>query len=398
MLARLSFGAVPRKAHTALRGPNRALRYEECITRAGFDGPYTIMYHEQRPHEAEPISVAHGWEIADDAARGRAARSLTRHHLRTFEQHKRGGAPLDARVPLLENDDLVLSVLAPDEEDPAYFVNADGDELLFIREGGGVLKTQLGELRFQANDYLCLPRGLLHRIVPDATLTQAWLLIESAGPIAIPRQYRNDIGQLRMDAPYSHRDFRAPVWNGPSDEGIRKLVVKRGGAFFGYRYLHSPLDVVGWDGTYYPVAFSILDFQAKVGMVHLPPNMHATFALPGALVCSFVPRPLDYHPEAITCPYPHSSVDIDEVIYYVRGNFTSRKGISPGSISLHPAGIPHGPHPGAYEGSVGASRTEELAVMLDCSKPLRLCAAALAIDDPGYHHSFVDPGGSHSIG
>jgi homogentisate 1,2-dioxygenase len=394
VLERRSFGALPPKAHTALRGPSRALRYEECITRAGFEGPYTILYHEQRPHEAEPISIAHGWEILG----GRPARSLTRHHFRSFEQRKRGGAPLDARVPLLENDDLVLSVLAPDSEDPAYFVNADGDELLFIREGGGVLKTQLGELRFQANDYLCLPRGLLHRFVPEATLAQDWLSIESAGPIAIPRQYRNEIGQLRMDAPYSHRDFRAPEWLGPNDEGIRKLVVKRGGAFYGYRYLHSPLDVVGWDGTYYPVAFSILDFQAKVGMVHLPPSVHATFALPGALVCSFVPRPLDYHPEAVACPYPHSSVDIDEVIYYVRGNFTSRKGISPGSISLHPAGIPHGPHPGAYEGSVGATRTDELAVMLDCTKPLRVTTAALVIDDPGYHHSFVDPGASHSMG
>jgi homogentisate 1,2-dioxygenase len=394
MLERLSFGALPRKPHTALYGPNHTLRYEECITRAGFDGPYSIVYHERRPHEAEPISVAHGWEIVG----GRPARSLTRHHFRSFEQRQRGGAPLAARVPLLENDDLVLSVLAPDAEDPSYFVNADGDELLFIREGGGVLKTQLGELSFRANDYLCLPRGLLHRFVPDPAIGQEWLSIESAGPITIPRQYRNDIGQLRMDAPYSHRDFRAPVWSGPSDEGIRKLVVKRGGAFFGYRYLHSPLDVVGWDGTYYPVALSILDFQAKVGMVHLPPNLHATFALPGALLCSFVPRPLDYHPEAVPCPYPHSSVDIDEVIYYVSGNFTSRRGISPGSISLHPAGIPHGPHPGAYEGSVGASRTDEIAVMLDCNAPLRVTAAALAVDDAQYHHSFVDPGGSHSMG
>lgn len=394
MLERRSVGDVPPKAHTALRGSSGVLRYEECITRAGFDGPYSIVYHEHRPHEAEPIEVRHGWEILGD----RPARGLTRHHFKTFEQRQRGGPALDARVPLLENDDLVLSVLAPDSEDPAYFVNADSDELLFIREGGGVLKTQLGELRFRANDYLCLPRGLLHRFVPDATLAQDWFSIESAGAITIPRQYRNEVGQLRMDAPYSHRDFRGPEFTGPSDEGIRELVVKRGRAFYGFRYLRSPLDVVGWDGTYYPTAFSILDFQAKVGMVHLPPTVHATFALPGALVCSFVPRPLDYHPQALACPYPHSSVDIEEVIYYVRGNFTSRKGISAGSISLHPAGIPHGPHPGAYEASLGGGRTEELAVMLDCARPLRVTAAALALDDASYHHSFVDPGGSHSIG
>jgi homogentisate 1,2-dioxygenase len=388
MIERRSFGELPAKPHIAFRSSGGALRYEECITRAGFDGPYTIVYHQQRPHEAEPIQASHGWELLSAAP----ARSLVRRHFRSHEQGTRGGPALSARVPLLLNDDLVLSVLAPDTEDPAYFVNADGDELLFIREGGGVLKTQLGDLSFAKNDYLCLPRGLLHRFVPDSALSQEWLLIESAGPIAIPRQYRNEIGQLRMDAPYSHRDFRGPVFAGPSDEGIRNLQVLRGGACYGFRYLHSPLDVVAWDGTYYPVAFSILDFQAKVGMVHLPPTVHATFAAPGMLVCSFVPRPLDYHPAALACPYPHSSVDIEEVIYYARGNFTSRRGVSPGSISLHPAGIPHGPQPGAYEASSGGSRTDELAVMLDCARPLRVTAAALAVEDPTYHHSFVDPG------
>jgi homogentisate 1,2-dioxygenase len=395
VLERLRYGDIPAKAHTALRSATSgALRYEECITRAGFDGPYSIVYHERRPHEAEPVSGLYGWELLSGEPQGK----LERHHFRSFEHSQRGGAPLAARVPLLENQDLVISVLAPDAEDRAYFVNADGDQLLFVREGGGLLKTQLGELRFRTNDYVCLPRGLLHRFVPDPGQAQAWLMIESAGPLAIPRQYRNEIGQLRMDAPYSHRDFRAPSFSGPSDEGIRQLVVKRGGAFFGFRYACSPLDVVGWDGTYYPVAFSILDFQAKVGMVHLPPTVHATFAFPGALVCSFVPRPLDYHPQAIACPYPHSSVDVDEVIYYVRGNFTSRTGVSPGSISLHPAGIPHGPHPGAYEASLGGGRTEELAVMLDCARPLRVTSAARAMSDADYHQSFVDPGGSHSMG
>jgi len=395
MLERRSFGELPAKAHTALRSAStNALRYEECITRAGFDGPYSIVYHERRPHEAEPVAVARGLQLLESSSQ----RALQRHHFRSFEHERRGGSALAARVPLLENEDVVISVLAPDAVDSTYFVNADGDQLLFVREGGGVLETQFGDLRFRANDYLCLPRGLLHRFLPDAAQRQEWLSIESTGAIAIPRQYRNEIGQLRMDAPYSHRDFRAPEFRGPRDEGIRDLMVKRGGAFFGFRYAHSPLDVVGWDGTYYPVAFSILDFQAKVGMVHLPPTVHATFALPGALVCSFVPRPLDFHPQAIACPYPHSSVDVDEVIYYVRGNFTSRKGISPGSISLHPAGIPHGPHPGAYEASIGGGHTEELAVMLDCTKPLRVTSAALAVDDPGYHHSFVDPGGSHSMG
>jgi homogentisate 1,2-dioxygenase len=394
MLQRICHGTVPPKPHTALRGAGGELRYEECITRAGFDGPYTIVYHLRRPHEAEPVELVHGWAISA----GRRPRQLIRHHFRTFEQRQRGGPALGARVSLLENDDLVISVLAPDREDPVYFVNGEADELFFIRDGGGVLKTQLGDLSFRANDYLCVPKGLLHRFVPDPSLTQDWLVIESGGAIAIPRQYRNEIGQLRMDAPYSHRDFRAPEFGGPSDEGIRELVVKRGNAFFGFRYLRSPFDLVGWDGTYYPVAFSILDFQAKVGLVHLPPSVHATFALPGAQVCSFVPRPFDFHAQAIPCPYPHSSVDIDEVLYYVRGNFTSRRGVSAGSISLHPAGIPHGPHPGAYEASPAGSGTEELAVMLDCARPLRVTTAAFAIADAAYHHSFVDPGDSHSIG
>jgi homogentisate 1,2-dioxygenase len=394
MLERRSFGVVPPKPHTALRSSSGALRYEECITRAAFDGPYSILYHEHRPHEAEPSELSHGWEVLP----GRPTRALTRHHFRAFPPAQRAGCALDARVPLLENEDLVLSVLAPDAEDPANFVNAEGDELFFIREGGGSLWSQLGELRFRANDYVYVPRGLLHRFAPDVTQSQQWLVIESAGAITIPRQYRNEIGQLRMDAPYSHRDFRAPEFRGPVDEGIRQLLVKRGNAFSALCYARPPLDVVGWDGTYYPFAFSILDFQAKVGMVHLPPSAHASFALPGALVCSFVPRPLDYHPNAIPCPYPHSSVDIEEVIYYVRGAFTSRKGLSAGSISLHPAGVPHGPHPGTYEDSIGSKSTEELAVMLDCSRPLRVTSAGFALDDPSYHHSFVDPGGSHSIG
>ena len=394
MLERRSFGELPAKPHTALYGPGAALRYEECVTRAGFDGPYSILYHERRPHEAEPCKLV----SARSSSPASVTMGLTRRHFRTFERQARGGAALEARLPLLENEDLVLSVLAPDAEDPAYFVNADADELFFIREGSGVLKTPLGALLFRESDYLYVPRGLLHRFVPDAGVCQDWLLVESVGAITLPRQYRNDVGQLRMDAPYSHRDFRGPEFRGPEDEGIREVRVRRGGALFGFRYAESPLDVVGWDGTYYPVAFSILDFQAKVGMVHLPPTVHATFALPGALVCSFVPRPLDYHPQAVACPYPHSSVDVDEVIYYVRGSFTSRTGVSAGSISLHPAGIPHGPHPGAYESSVGRARTDELAVMLDCARPLRVTAAALAIEDPDYHHSFADPGGNHSIG
>ncbi len=219
-------------------------------------------------------------------------------------------------------------------------------------------------MRFEQDDYVFVPKGLAHRFVPDDA-PQYWLTVECHGGLWLPKQWRNEVGQLRMDAPYCHRDFRRPEFEGPRDEGIRDVVVKRGGRFHGFRQPHSPLDVVGWDGTVYPWAFPILNFQPRAGLVHLPPTWHGTFAARGALICSFVPRVVDFHPEAIPCPYPHSSVDVDELLFYCRGNFTSRKGVGPGSISHHPPGIPHGPHPGSYEKSIGTARTDELAVMID---------------------------------
>jgi homogentisate 1,2-dioxygenase len=293
-------------------------------------------------------------------------------------------------VPLLFNDDVVLGVLHPDAPDPVYFANGDGDDLYFVHEGGGLLRTPLGDLPFEQDDYVFVPKGLLHRFLPDGK-AQHWLSIECASGFGLPRQFRNDVGQLRMDAPYTHRDFRRPIFTGPAatDDGLHDVVVKRGGAFHGFRADHSPLDVVGWDGAVYPWAFPILRFAPRVGLVHLPPTVHGTFAARGALICSFVPRPLDFHPDAIPCPYPHASVDCDEFIFYCAGDFTSRRGVGPGSISHHPAGIIHGPHPGAYEGSIGARATNEVAVMLDTARPLSPTAACRAIEDAGYHASFT---------
>ncbi len=384
MLDRIVQGAVPRKHHLAFRATDGKLLYEEAYTRAGFDGPYTLAYHRGRPHATRPAEARHGSPPPREAP----SRPLARRHVRTQDLAPRGGAPVDARVPLLFNEDLVLSLATPDAPDPVYVSNGDADELLFVAEGGGLLRCPLGDLRLERDDYVYVPRGLLHRVVPDAG-PQRWLVVEAAGGIHLPSQWRNETGQLRMDAPYSHRDFRRVGWQGPLDEGIRELVVKRGGAFHGFRLEASPLDVVGWDGSLYPFAFPILNFQARAGLVHLPPTWHGTFALRGALVCSFVPRPLDFHPEAVPCPYPHASVDVDEVIFYVRGAFTSRRGVGAGSISLHPAGVMHGPHPGAYEGSLGARTTEEVAVMLDCYRPLRATVEAAQLEDPGYDGSFV---------
>ena len=256
-----------------------------------------------------------------------------------------------------------------------------------MHEGGGTLRSQLGDLRFAAGDYVGVPRGLIHRFVLDEG-PQLWLGLECAGGVGPLKQFRNAAGQLRMDAPYCHRDFRCPTFVGPVDESLRRLDVKRGWALTTFEYARSPLDVVGWDGTVYPWAFAIENFQPRVSSVHLPPTWHGTFALRGALVCSFVPRLVDFAPDAIPCPYPHSSVDCDEVIFYCRGNFTSRKGVGPTSLSFHPAGIPHGPHPGSYEASIGTQRTDELAVMLDTFLPLQPTEAALAVEDTGYHATF----------
>jgi homogentisate 1,2-dioxygenase len=385
MLERMIAGEVPRKHHTALRSSGGQLRYEECLTRAGFEGPYTILYHERRPHEQRIAPVAHGWRLPESAS----ARPLARRHYNAGAVSRAAASAVDARLPLLFNEDVVIGVLRPSAEDACYVSDGDSDTLFFVLEGSGVLRSVLGDLRFGELDYVCVPRGIIYRMLPDAGVPQFWLSLELSGGLKLPQQFRNEVGQLKMDAPYCHRDFRRVEFTGPRDEGIRHLLVKKNGAFFGFEYTASPLDVIGWDGAVYPWALPILAFQPRVAAVHLPPTWHGTFAGRGSLICSFVPRPLDFHPDAIPCPYPHSSVDIDEVIFYARGNFTSRKGVGRGSISHHPAGIPHGPHPGAYESSPGSAYTDELAVMLDCQRPLVATPVALEIEDPGYHDSFI---------
>jgi homogentisate 1,2-dioxygenase len=393
VLTRLSQGQLPALPHTQLRGTDGRLLYEHCITRQGFDGPYTIAYHERRPHESQPAGDAPVELLSADR---RPERLLRRHYqcptsalaLEPFPRH---------RARLLENADVAVSLAMPTRSDAAYFANADGDELYFVHSGAGTLRTLLGDISYGKGDYLYVPRSLLHRFVLDGA-SQHFLVLELRGPLALPASYRNSVGQLRMDAPYSHRDFRAPTLPAPHDEGLRDLWLKTSGTLQKYSLRASPLDVIGWDGSLYPFAFSIEAFKPKVGRIHLPPPAHATFEAPGVLICSFVPRPLDFDEQAVPCPYPHSSVDIDEVLFYSRGNFSSRRGVSPGSVSHHPRGIPHGPHPGAYEASIGAKWTDELAVMLDCSAPLTRSALAESLEDAAYHGRFVASGESHSTG
>jgi homogentisate 1,2-dioxygenase len=384
MLERISHGELPAKHHIALRDANGRMRYEHCLTRAGFDGPYTILYHVNRP---QALSAVAGDRTTHAQLAAAAPPELRRRHYRSTRVTRTAA---HGRVALLANDDVTISIVKPSDNTPNYFLNADADELFFVRNGRGVVRSVFGDLAFGPNDYVGIPKGVVYRFEWQDTAAEL-LLVECVGGLGVPAQFRNPVGQLRMDAPYSHRDFRRPEFRGPIDEGIRDLLVQRGAALHAFRYAQSPLDVVGWDGTLYPWAFPILAFQPRVSSVHLPPTWHGTFATRGALICSFVPRPLDFHPEAVPCPYPHSSSDVDELIYYVSGAFSSRSGVEAGSLTLHPRGVPHGPQPGKYEASVGAKYADELAVMLDCYLPLLATAEAREIEDTGYEASFADP-------
>ncbi|MED5374133.1 MAG: homogentisate 1,2-dioxygenase [Myxococcota bacterium] len=386
MLDYMAVGELPPKHHIAHRQPDGSLYWEECLTRQAFDGPYSILYHRHRPQEHMPRPTRHGFTLPKAAA----DQALAKRHFRTQDMAPAGGAPIDARKPLLFNGDMVIGVLHPDRSDPVYFINSEGDDLFFIFHGGGLLRTPFGDLRFEQDDYVMVPRGVAHRFILDEGVEQYWLSMECFGDLGLLKQWRNPAGQLRMDAPYCHRDFKRPEFIGPVDDGIRELVVKRGGAFHGFALRNPLTDVVGWDGTVYPWVFPILRFQPRAGLVHLPPDWHGTFGTRGALICSFVPRAVDFHPDAIPCPYPHHSVDVDEFLFYVRGNFTSRKGVGPGSVSFHPRGIAHGPHPGAYEGSLGHRETSELAVMVDTIGPLVHTDLAAGVEDLGYMASFIE--------
>ncbi|MEM6930948.1 MAG: homogentisate 1,2-dioxygenase, partial [Myxococcota bacterium] len=345
---------------------------------------YTIAYHQHRPHEQLAVDGSFGWAkpVPVDLP-------LRKRHFKTPELAPVQGTTLQTTVPLIFNDDVTLGMTRPTTSDDVYRSNVDGDDLYFVFKGSGTLRTPLGDVVFGVDDYVYVPKGLPHRFDVDDG-EQDWLWMECRGGVHLLRQWLNDVGQLKMDAPYCHRDFRLPEFTGPRDEGLRTLVVKRDDRFHAFSIRNTPFDVVGWDGAVYPWAFPILNFQPRAGLVHLPPTWHGTFGTRGALICSFVPRVVDFHEQAIPCPYPHSSVDVDEFLFYVRGNFTSRRGVGPGSVSLHPKGLPHGPHPGAYEASIGHRETNELAVMLDTMKPLSVTATGMGIEDASYMRSFIE--------
>jgi homogentisate 1,2-dioxygenase len=386
MIHRLQRGIVPPKPHTVFRPEGNGLAFEHCFTRQGFEGAYTIMYHRKPPHwiEGERMIGPHPgiapleWDGA-----------MRRRHFRAADMAV-GGSPFMGRQLFLGNSDIGMWIARPTESDPTLCVNADADELTFVFQGKGRLDSPLGTVPFKEGDYVYVPRGLPHRFV--LAQPSFFFIMEGKPFIDLPAQFRSHAGQIKMDAPYSHRDFVAPEWPeaGVSSLGAPLTVrTLRLGHVTEHVLMNDPFDLYGWDGQVWPFAFPILAYQPKTGLVHLPPTTHITFAGQGFVICSFVPRKTDFHPEAVPCPYPHSSPSCDEVLFYVSGNFTSRKGIGPGSVSLHPTGVTHGPHPGTYEASVGTDRTSELAVMVDTFQPLLPTKMARSLEDPEYNRSWA---------
>ncbi|GAA4889929.1 homogentisate 1,2-dioxygenase [Flaviramulus aquimarinus] len=378
-------GNIPHKRHIQFRKPDGSLYYEQLFGTIGFDGMSTNSYHEQRPTQVKEIKKQ--YSVAPKIA---LKNNIKSYRLRGF-QVKPENDFLDSRKTVLINTDCAIILASPKQSTQDYFYkNTDADELIFIHKGTGKLRTMLGNLDFKYGDYLLVPRGIIYKIDFD-TEDNRLFIVESRSPIYTPKRYRNWFGQLLEHAPFCERDIRRPqeleTYNESGDFLIK---VKKQDDIIEMVYASHPFDVVGYDGYNYPYAFSIHDFEPITGRIHQPPPVHQTFETNTFVVCSFVPRLYDYHPESIPAPYNHSNIDSDEVLYYVDGDFMSRNDIDAGHISLHPAGIPHGPHPGAVERSIGEVKTDELAVMVDTFKPLMVTEEAMKIADEDYHKSWLE--------
>ncbi len=379
-----ALGQIPPKRHTQFRKPDGSLYSEELFGVEGFSGCFSLLYHQYPPTRVSKIA-----RYSDVVLEEWCQPTHRHHHLKT-QPLEPGGDPISGRRILMFNNEVSIGVSRPTEPMTFFYRNAECDELYFVHEGTGVFETIFGTLPYHEGDYVNLPRGTTYRVAPDTGETRL-LFIEAHGPIETPRRYRNEFGQLLEHAPFSDRDFRRPMELPVHEErGEFEVRIKVNNALMSYIFDFYPLDLVGWDGYLYPYIFNIADFEPITGRVHQPPPVHQTFQGPQFVVCSFCPRKLDYHPLSVPVPYNHSNIDSDEMIYYVSGNFGSRKGIEVSSITLHPRGIPHGPHPGTVEKSLGAERTEELAVMVDTFHPLRLTVDAKAFDDERYPFSWLE--------
>lgn len=379
-----TLGEIPSKRHTVHRNPAGGIYFEQLMGNKGFTGPASLLYHIRQPTQVKAGEVLR--QVKYEADRDT---SLRLRHFRT-SQLKCAGSPTLDRVPLLFNSDTAMLYCEPDKQDEHFYRNAMGDEYVFVAAGEGVLESQFGDLPYSQGDQLIIHRGILHRF-NMADVGHKLVIVESRGYLRTPTRYRNEFGQLVEGAPFSERDIKRPAELRTYDElGDFQLVVKQYNKLNKVILDHHPFDVVGWDGYYYPWAFSIYDFEPITGAIHQPPPVHQILQGDGFVLCNFVPRMFDYHPDAIPAPYAHSNVMSDEVLYYCSKEFMSRKGIEFGSITLHPDGLPHGPHPGRYEGSIGKKRTEEMAVMWDTFKPLAVSKQALPIEDPGYMTSWLE--------
>jgi homogentisate 1,2-dioxygenase len=380
-------GSIPRKRHIAHRHEpgfrGEGIYYEEVVTTAGFGRAYTICYHLRPPTRVRQVEAA--GEVTLEMV---AEPVLRHHHLRTGKL-KPTGDPVSGRVPLLANDDVIMSRCRPAEPQRELYRNATADEVLFIHRGRGTLHTMFGPLPFRPFDYVVVPRCTTYRLEFEADAEM--LVLEAAGNLVIPAKYLNADGQLRLGAPYSERDLHGPQETVVIDrEQDTTLLIKDGRRLTRYTLAQHPFDVVGWDGLVYPFTFNADDFEPITGTVHQPPPVQQTFDAPGFVVCTFAPRLLDTHPEAIKVPYAHSNVQADEVLYYVRGHFGSRRGVEEASLTLHPRGVPHGPHPGTIVASRPVTRTDELAVMLDTVRPLALTRQTMEFDDADYPYSWLE--------
>jgi len=377
-------GKIPPKRHTQFRKPNGALYSEQLFSTEGFSDLHSLLYHVNPPTQivqvGDPYSVAP--KIIED--KQLKHRSLKGFNIKPEDDY------LKSRKPILVNKDCKMVLAAPRHSMTNYFFkNADADEVIFVHKGDGVLKTMYGDISFGYGDYLVIPRGTIYQMHfkdEDNRL----LIVESSGPITTPKRYRNKFGQLMEHSPYCERDIRKPEQLNTHDEkGEFLFYIKKEDQIYPYTYLSHPFDLVGWDGYVYPYAFSIHNFEPITGRLHMPPPIHQTFDGKNFVICSFCPRMYDYHPLSIPAPYNHSNIDSDEVLYYVDGDFMSRSHVEKGMLTLHPGGIPHGPHPGTVEKSIGKKETHELAVMVDTFAPLKLTEHAFEIEDPDYYKSWL---------
>ena len=379
-----SLGKIPAKRHTTFYKESGELHYEQLFGTEGFSGMSSLLYHLHRPTQIKSISAP-----VDVSPKAAVQHNIEPRMLSGFNVAPQDDF-LESRTVLLFNNDLHISLAAPRKSLTEYFYkNADADEVIFIHRGSGKLRTFVGNIPFEYGDYLVIPRGMIYQIDFD-TEDNRLFIVESFSPIVTPKRYRNQFGQLLEHAPYCERDIKRPSELETHDEkGDFTMKIRKENHMHTLVYATHPFDVAGWDGYNYPYAFSIHNFEPITGRIHQPPPVHQTFEGHNFVICSFVPRLYDYHPQSIPAPYNHSNIDSDEVLYYVDGDFMSRNHIEKGFISLHPGGIPHGPHPGAYERSIGQKETQELAVMIDPFRPLRLTEAALQINDPNYIKSWL---------